>query len=141
MRSLVKYRPLGTTSLVDDFDRIFSNFFTDDYGVSTVIPQVDISESEDNYLLEADLPGLSEKDIDVKVENDLLTVSSNVEKEEKRKEKGFLVRERSSRSFCRSFVLPKDVDRDGIVAKFNNGVLQLSMPKAEAAKPKQISVK
>ena len=141
MRGLVHYRPNRQMNLVDDFDRIFDGFFSTPGIWKNNAPLVDISEDENAYVLEADLPGLTEKDIDVKVENDVLTVSSEANAEEEKKEKGYLVRERKSRSFTRSFVLPKDVDREKISAEFKKGVLVLTLPKAEAAKPRSIEIK
>lgn len=141
MKSIVHYRPNRQLDLVDDFDRIFGSFFGDSDFFSGSGPLVDISETEDAYTLEADLPGLTEKDIDVKVENDVLTISSDTKSEETKKEKGYIVKERKSRSFKRSFVIPKDVDREKIAAEFKKGVLVLSMPKAEAARARSIEIK
>ena len=141
MRSIVHYKPNRQLNLVDDFDRIFGSLLGNSDFFNGSGPLVDISETEDAYTLEADLPGLTEKDIDVKVENDILTLSSDVNTEETKKEKGYIVRERKSRSFTRSFVIPKDVDREKINAEFKKGVLVLSMPKAEAAKARSIEIK
>ena len=141
MRSIVNYKPVSGLDLADDFDRMFNGFFGGwDLGKS-VLPKVDISETGDAYLLEADLPGIAEKDLNVKVENDVLTISSETKAEENKKDKSYLVRERSSRSFVRTFVLPKDADKDNITAEFKKGVLYLSMPKSEAAKPRNIEIK
>ncbi|MBN1649344.1 MAG: Hsp20/alpha crystallin family protein [Spirochaetales bacterium] len=141
MRSLIHYNPNRQMGLVDDFDRIFDGFFSNPGFWKNNAPLVDITEHEDAYVLEADLPGLTENDVDVKIENDILTISSEVKTDEEKKEKGYLVRERASRSFTRSFVLPKDVDREKIGAEFKKGVLVLSLPKAEAAKPRSIEIK
>ena len=144
MRTLVKYRPYGL-SLFNDMDRVFRGFFDNDIRLTDSTLRVDIREEEDAYLLEAELPGLTEKDIEVKVENDLLQISSRKEeKEEEAKEeqkKGYLVRERRSSSYHRSFVLPKDTDREKIEASFNSGLLTLSIPKTAASKARQIEVK
>ena len=140
MRHLVNYRPNNSLHLVDNFDKIFDNFFTGFPSKSVNNPFVDIVENKDEYILEADLPGLTEKDIDVKVENDVLTISAEVKEEKKEQAKEYLVRERKSRSFSRAFVLPKDVNREQITAEFKNGVLQLHLIKMEEAKPKSISI-
>lgn len=119
------------------FDDILDGGFTD----STALPAVDVRETEDSYLMEVELPGLTEKDVDVKLENNLLTVSSKKEEKKEEKKNGYVLRERKSRAFARSFVLPDEVDREKISAEFKNGVLSLAFPKAPAAKPKIIPVK
>ena len=140
MRNLVKYRPY-TLSLFDDMDRIFHSFLDEDTGLNTNLPRVDVRDEENSYVLEAELPGTTEKDIDVKVENDLLQISTKKEEEKEEKNKGYLMRERRSASYHRSFVLPKDTDREKIEANFKNGLLTLTIPKTEVAKPRQIEVK
>jgi HSP20 family molecular chaperone IbpA len=140
MRSLIKYRPYGL-GLFDDMDRVFRSFFDEDVLSSGSRLNVDVREEENSYILEAELPGLSEKDIDVKVENDLLHISTRKEEKKEEKSDGYLLKERRSSSYHRSFVLPKDVDREKIDANFANGLLTLSIPKVEAAKARQIEVK
>ena len=144
MNTLVRYRPTGV-SLFDDLDRVFGNVFNEDYSLSRTYPRVDIREDDGNYVLEAELPGLTEKDIEVKVEDNLLQISSGdsdkSDKSEKKEGNGYLVRERRSASFHRSFVLPREADREKIEAGFKNGLLTLTIPKTESAKPKQIEVK
>ena len=140
MRNLVKYRPY-TLSLFDDIDRIFHSFLDEDNGVNTNLPRVDVRDEKNSYVLEAELPGTTEKDIDVKVENDLLQISTKKEEEKEEKEEGYLMQERRSASYHRSFMLPKDTDREKIEANFKNGLLTLTIPKTEVAKPRQIEVK
>ncbi|MFP4329637.1 MAG: Hsp20/alpha crystallin family protein [Alkalispirochaetaceae bacterium] len=130
-------------SLLDDFDRLFENVFS---GVptyeSTQSPVVDVREESDRYVLEAELPGMSEKDVDVQVEDNMLTIRSNKQEErEERNEEGYLVRERRNRTFSRSFLLPKDVDREKVDARFKNGLLTLTMPKSAESKARQIQIK
>lgn len=130
-------------SLLDDFDRLFENVFSNVptfEGASS--PAVDVREEKDRYVLEAELPGMSEKDVDVQVEDNMLTIRSSREEErEDRDDEGYLVRERRSRSFSRSFVLPKDVDRNKVDARFKNGLLTLTMPKSAESKARQIQIK
>jgi HSP20 family molecular chaperone IbpA len=106
-------------------------------------PAVDVKETDKAYILEADLPGLTEKDVDVRVEGDTLTLSSQKEEERKEEREGYLRRERYSRAFQRSFRLPDDVDRDKIDAKFEKGVLTLNLPRTGEQKEsvKKIEVK
>ncbi len=144
MNSLMTYDP--TRGLLRSFDSLFDGaldgFFDDAFVRGPRRHHsVDIREDEAAYVVEAELPGLTEKDIEVKVENDMLTIASRKEASREEKKGGYLLRERRSESFRRSFVLPADVDRQKIEARFENGLLVLSLPKSEAAKPKQIEVK
>ena len=139
--NLIRYSPT-TLDMVDNVSRWFDDMFVDSpTWQSASVPAVDVRETESDYLMEVDLPGLTEKDIDVKLDNSLLTISSKKEENKEEKKDGYLMRERRSASFCRSFVLPEEVDREKIGAEFKNGVLHLSFPKVPAAKPKTIEVK
>ena len=140
MRSLVKYSPLSV-DVLGDFDRIFDSFFNDSVSKRSSSPRVDIREEESSYILEAELPGMSEKDIEVKVDDSLLTISSKKEDQKEEKRDGYILKERRHNSFTRSFVLPKDVDRESIEANFSDGVLNLTIDKKPEAKPKMIEVK
>jgi HSP20 family protein len=135
--NLVRYEPT-TLSLLTSFDRLFDGIF-DDRGVS--MPAVDVRESETGWNMEVDLPGLTEKDVEVKLDNNLLTISSRKDEKKEEKKNGYLLRERKSSSFCRSFVLPEEVDREKIDASFANGVLSISFSKLPTAQPKSIEVK
>jgi HSP20 family protein len=114
-------------------------------------PAVDIRQNENMYVIEADLPGMTEEQIDVRVENDLLVISATVEEEkkanqEKNAEKSdnsdeFIVRERATRSFYRSFAMPKDADAGQIEATYRNGVLTVQLHKKPESKPRQIEIK
>ena len=110
-------------------------------GSNGVTPAVDVRETESGYLMEVDLPGHTEKDVEVKLDNNLLTISSKKDEKHEEKKDGYLVKERRYASFSRSFVLPEEVDREKIDAQFKNGVLTLSFPKTPSAKPKLIEVK
>ena len=135
--NLVRYEPT-TLSLLNSFDRLFDGIFDDR---PANVPAVDVRETETGWNMEVDLPGLTEKDVEVKLDNNLLTVSSRVEEKQEEKKNGYLLRERRSSSFCRSFVLPDEADREKIEASFANGVLSLSFQKVPAALPKTIEVK
>lgn len=140
--NIIKYRP--TRNLLDwDFDTLFDNFFYNDLWSTKGqhYPSVDVKEDENQYVLEADLPGVSDKDLEVKVEENLLTISSQKQEEKKTDKEGYLIRERKGYSFCRSFVLPKDVDKEKIEANFKDGVLKLTLAKSPETKPKQIEIK
>jgi HSP20 family protein len=138
MTSLVTYRP---TSILADMERALDSLFDDGFATTSGGINVDVREEDGRYVLEAELPGLSEKDIEVKVENDMLTLASKREDSREEKRNGYVLRERSTRGFSRSFVLPNDVDREHIQARLENGLLVMELPKTEAAKPRQIEVK
>jgi HSP20 family protein len=145
MNSLLKYNPKtkslvdwGFDSFLDSFDRIFNEPY---FAIEGKFPRVDVREEEGKYVLEAELPGLTEKDIDVKVDGNLLTISSAKNEEKESKKDGYLIKERKAYSFCRTFTLPEDVAKDKIEARFANGLLSLEMEKNPEAKPRQITVK
>ncbi len=122
---------------------LMERFFDDDWFMPKFrIPAIDVYEEGDKYMLEADLPGLTEKDIKLEVRNGQLTLStSKNEKSEEKSKKGWIRRERRAFRFVRSFTLPEDVDAKSIEAHFKNGVLQVVMPKKPEAAPKTIEVK
>ena len=137
--NLIRYNPNGL-DLLDNVSRWFDDFLRADIR-STTLPAVDVRETEEAYLMEVELPGLTEKDVEVKLDNNLLTISSSKEEKKEEKKNGYVMRERRASSFSRSFVLPEGVDREKIDAEFKNGVLNLTFPKVPAAKPKTIEVK
>ena len=136
MRNIITYRPsLATTS--SWLDSIFGDDFTPT--TSSRTPHTDVRETKKNYLLEIELPGLTEKDFKVNVEENLLTIEAGERKPES-EEPTYLIRERQGQTFKRSFVLPRDVETDGITANFQQGLLTLTVPKSAKATPKQIQV-
>ena len=139
--TMVKYNPKNSLRLYDDFDKILDSFFNSTSSSKVRMPSVDIRENESGYTLEAELPGLTEKDVDVQIEENLLTISSKQSEEKEEKKDRYVMRERSSMEFRRSFVLPKDADNQKIEAHFKNGLLSLNIPKLPETKPRQIQVK
>ncbi|MBI2950696.1 Hsp20/alpha crystallin family protein, partial [bacterium] len=103
-------------------------------------PTVDISETENELVVSADLPGLNKEDIKVNVQNNVLTFSGERKQETKSEESNVHRLERSYGFFSRSFTLPATVKADGIKAVYKDGVLRLTLPKVEEAKPRQIAV-
>ncbi len=133
-------------SILGDFDSLFDSFWNGGFGRDlsvSKLPAVDIKEHDTSYTLEAEMPGMDEKNLSVKVEDHVLRISSQtvVTNEEKKEEGKYLIRERRESSFERSFALPENVDEDNITAEFKNGILTLTIPKSEVAKPKSITVK
>ncbi len=116
-------------------------------------PKVDVKENKEAYTLEMDLPGKTDKDIDIELNRNVLTISSEIKsaKEEKKEEKAekkeekkdevkWLIRERSFAKFSRSFTLPEDVDGENLSANVKNGVLTVTMPRRAPVTPKKIEV-
>ncbi|MBN1524651.1 MAG: Hsp20/alpha crystallin family protein [Spirochaetales bacterium] len=140
--NLVKYNPVSKSIFGTDLDRFFDEVFDNKlWNTNGSHPRVDVREEKEQYILEADLPGLTDKDIAVKIENNLLSISSEKNEEKEAEKNGYLIRERKGYSFTRSFVLPEDVDREKINASFKNGVLTLTIAKSPEAQPKTIQVK
>jgi HSP20 family protein len=104
-------------------------------------PAVDIFDKGGEVVIHAELPGIKKEDIDVRVENNVLTIRGKKERKEEVKEEGYFRAERSYGSFSRSFSLPTTVEVSKIAAEYRDGVLTLRLPKAEEAKPRQIEVK
>ncbi len=128
-----------------EFDRFFNDFFAIEPSRifnETWYPQIDVVEDENKIHVKADMPGLTEKDIEVTVENGILTISGE-RKEEHREEdekKRYIVSERCYGSFRRSLTLPEGIKANEIKAHFKVGVLNVEIPKAEEVKPKKIAV-
>jgi HSP20 family protein len=103
-------------------------------------PAVEVFEKEDKFVVKADLPGVKEEDIDVSIEGDTLTIKWEKESESEVKEESYYCCERSYGSFYRSIVLPTTVDAKKIEANYEDGVLEVSLPKAAEVKPKKVTV-
>lgn len=108
---------------------------------SGAAPKVDVMEQKDKYILNMELPGLTENDVNIEIDHDNLAISSLKKAEDKDapKEK-YLIRERNHGEFSRKFVLPENTDYDGITASFKNGLLTITIMKKEKAEPKKIQV-
>ena len=137
------YRELST--LQDRVNRIFGGSpmrrdRDEEMSVGAWIPPVDIVEEKDRILLTAELPGFQEKDIEVQMEGGVLTLRGERKTETEKEGRTFHRMERSYGQFVRSFTLPNNVDRENIKARFNNGLLEIELPKREEAKPRQIKI-
>jgi HSP20 family protein len=107
---------------------------------SAFVPAFEVKETNDAFMLRADVPGVEEKDLDIGIHNGVLTVSGNRQSEERREGESYAVYERQYGSFSRSFSLPDMADGERIEAKLANGVLELKIPKKAEAKPRKISI-
>lgn len=103
-------------------------------------PSVDVYETENSYVLKADLPGIKKEDINLDVNNNTLTIKGDKKFEEKVEKDNYLRIERRYGSFSRSFTLSEKVDKENISANYKDGVLEVTLPKKEEAKPKEIKV-
>ncbi len=137
--NLIRYNPTG--NLLDNVSRWFDDFVTEPFLGGSSVPAVDVRETDGEFLMEVELPGLTEKDVEVKLDNNLLTISSSKDENKEEKKNGYVLRERRASRFSRSFVLPEGVDREKISAEFKNGILHLTFPKVPAAQPKTIEVR
>jgi len=135
--SLTHYDPLASIRLFED---AFTRMVNEPRANRPWSPAVDIYETENELVLKADLPDVDLKDIDVRVENQTLTVSGERKFEQENSGKGYHRIERSYGSFVRSFAVPNTFDTEHIAAGFHNGVLSVTLPKKEAAKPRQVKV-
>lgn len=142
--TLSRFEPFrGDVSLQDQFNRFFNEAFgrtSEEGSLTTWAPSVDIYETEHELVVKADLPDIRPEELDIRVENNILTIRGERKFEKKENEKNYLRVERSYGSFARSFSLASTVKTEAIKADYKNGVLTLTIPKREEAKPKQIKV-
>jgi len=135
--SLSHYDPLASLRAVES---AFSRLLTEPQTNRPWAPAVDIYETENELVLKADLPDVEAKDIDVRVENQTLTIAGERKFASASNEKGYHRIERSYGNFVRSFAVPSAFDTDKINAAYNNGVLTVTLVKKETAKPRQIKI-
>jgi HSP20 family protein len=131
------------TSLQDRMNRLFQEQYggrEEELTTSAFAPPVDIYEDEHNLTLKLEVPGIEEKDIDIRVENNVLTVRGERKLEKEEKEENFHRVERRYGSFVRAFTLPNTVDTDSAKANYDKGVLKITLSKRAEAKPKQIKI-
>src|SRR5438270_8484193 len=144
MRTIARWEPFrNVTTLQDQINRLFNDAFDrtgEDSNLSAWAPAVDIYETEQELVVKADLPDVDPKDLDIRVENNILTIRGERKFDKKVNEENYLRVERSFGSFARSFTLANTVNSDAIKADYQNGVLTLTIPKKEEAKPKQIKI-
>ena len=136
MSLLVRPEPFST-----EFNRLFNTLWEQAPVASQRwVPEMDLVETEDHYLLKADLPGMKQEDVSIEWGDGALTISGERKAEYERKEKGFFRLERSFGKFSRTLTLPEGIDADRIEAAFHDGVLDVQIPKPEQRKPRRIEV-
>ena len=146
MTVLTRWEPFREfATLQDRVNRLFRESHNDvgrdeSLTTSTFSPAVDVYEDEHQVTLKIEVPGIDEKDIDVRVENNTLTVHGERKIEKEEKEENYRRVERQYGSFTRTFTLPTTVDTENVSANYDKGVLKIALPKKAEAKPKQIKV-
>ena len=143
--TIVRWEPLRElSSLQSEMNRLFNTAFDSPSTASSPtrrwIPAMDLHETDEHFVLRADLPGMSESDVSVELEDNILTVSGERKTEHEEKREGFYRMERAFGSFSRSLTLPKGIDPEGVSAHFDRGVLEVRIPKPEQRKPRKISI-
>ena len=141
--SISRFEPFRTNSLQEQISRLFNEAFersADESSITTWAPAVDIFETEQELVVKADLPDIKPEELDIRVENNILTIRGERKFEKKVNESNYLRVERAYGSFSRSFSLANTVNSEAIKAEYKDGVLTLTVPKREEAKPKQIKV-
>jgi len=150
MAQLTKYDRPSTqpiSNLRREMDRIFNELIPFNWrleepemGVSTWSPRTDLMENDDKYVIELDLPGMAKENININVQDNMLTIEGERKDETTEEGSGYLRSERSFGAFKRSFSLPAHVVEDKVKASFKNGVLTVHLPKAEKSKRKKVAI-
>jgi HSP20 family protein len=139
--SIVRWNPFENLSFIQkDINKIFDDNFLAKEFSNVWAPGIDVRETGESYQVKADLPGLKADDINVEINKNSLVISGERKAEKEEKETNYYKREISYGSFKRQVTLPQPVDADKITAKYTDGVLQVTVPKSEKAKAKQISI-
>src|SRR3954453_16940758 len=144
--ALVRWEPVRElNTLQSEMNRLFNTFFesptpSNGGGLRRWVPAMDLVETDEHFILKADLPGLDAGDVNIEVEDNVLTVSGERKVEHETSKEGFYRLERSSGEFRRSLTLPEGVNADAIAASFDKGVLEIRIPKPEQRKPRKVEI-
>jgi HSP20 family protein len=144
--ALIRWEPVRElNTLQSEMNRLFNNLFetpvpNGSNAVRRWIPAMDLVETDDDFVLRADLPGLSEDEVNIELEDNVLTVSGERKSEHEDRKEGYYRVERASGSFSRSLTLPEGVGADAIKANFDKGVLEIHIPKPEERKPRKVQI-
>ena len=144
MSNLTRWEPVREMiTLREAMDRLFDDAFTRPIGASAVslVPALDLYETRDEVVASINLPGMKSDDVQISVTGDMLTLRGEVKPSEDQKDVTYHILERKAGIFERTVSLPTDIQADKAKADFENGVLTITMPKSEIAKPKTITIK
>jgi len=136
-------KDLKTNSFRNSIDKLFDDFFF--FSPTSLFkndwdPSIEIVEEKDAIYVKAEMPGIEEKDLEVKIEDNILTLSGEKKEEKKEEKKNYVFSERKFGSFYRSINLPEGIDKDKVKATFKKGVLSIDIPKKEVKEPKKIAI-
>lgn len=144
--AIVRWDPTREVdSLQSEVNRVFDAFFGSGSGQAAAparrwVPAMDLVETDEHLVLRADLPGLSEEDVAIEIKDGVLTVSGERRAEHEEKSEGFYRVERSFGSFSRSMTLPQGIEAEQVAAEFDNGVLEVRIPKPAERKPHRVAI-
>jgi HSP20 family protein len=140
--ALIRWEPVRElNSLQQEMNRVFNTFFDQPAGgARRWVPAMDLVETEDHYVLRADLPGVAEADVDLSLDGDVLTLKGERRSEQEEHREGYYRVERATGAFSRSLTLPEGVDGDAIAATFDKGVLEVRIPKPAQRKPRRLQI-
>ena len=146
--ALIRWEPVREINTIQsEMNRLFNTFFETSGGQGTSagtslrwLPAMDLVESENDLVLRADLPGLTEDDVNIELEDNVLTISGQCKAEHEERKEGYYRLERASGSFSRSLTLPEGIDPDKVQANFERGVLEVRIPKPEQRKPRKVTI-
>ena len=145
MSTLIRWEPAREMmSLRDAMDRLFDDAFTRPVNLNSnawSVPAVDLYQTDNEVVVKASLPGVKSDEVQINVTGEILTIKGEVKQKEEVKEKTYHIREQRWGMFERALALPTDVIADKAKAEFENGVLTITLPKAEEVKPKTITIK
>jgi HSP20 family protein len=143
--ALIRWEPAAELNTIqNEMNRLFNTFFDQPAPTSTArrwLPPMDLLETAEHYVLRADLPGLSDGDVNVQLQDNVLTVSGERNAEHEQQQEGYHRLQRAFGAFSRSLTLPDGVDPDAVQAHFDRGVLEIKIPKPEQRKPRQVQIK
>ena len=143
----IRWEPVAELGTIqNEMNRLFNTFFDQPAATGRTsngrrwLPAMDLVETDDHYVLRADLPGLSDDDVNVQLEANVLTISGERKAEHETNQEGYYRLERAFGPFARSLTLPEGVDPDGVQAHFDRGVLEILIPKPEQKKPRRVQI-
>src|SRR5437762_12532734 len=147
--ALIRWEPVREINTIqNEMNRLFNTLFESpaqagnagSAGVRRWIPAMDLVETDEDFVLRADLPGLTEKDVHIELEDNVLTISGERKAEHEERKEGYYRVERSSGMFSRSLTLPEGVNPEAVKASFDRGVLEVRVPKPEERKPRKVAI-
>jgi HSP20 family protein len=144
--ALIRWEPARELQTIQhEMNRLFGTYFDGSGNGENPerrrwVPAMDLVEEGDHFVLRADLPGVSENEVNVELEDHVLTISGERTSEDEERKEGYYRLERASGRFSRSLTLPEGIDPEGVEAKFDNGVLTVRIPKPQERKPRRVAI-